>query len=226
MMLPHKNEGSQETAETSSEVVIDCLQQFSPYGVITTDTSLLVTGWNQWMVFNSKIGTESTLGRGLLDLYPDLVERKMDRYFRAALLGQTALISHGLHDYLIPMKPGPARNEFAHMPQSATVGPLRKDGDIAGTITYIENVGERIQRERELEKHIAQLEDALREVKTLKGLLPICSYCKNIRDDEGYWNKVEAYLGKHSDLDFSHGICPECAKKYFPEYDLYGNKDE
>ena len=75
--------------------------------------------------------------------------------------------------------------------------------------------------QEELEKVIVKLQDALAEVKTLGELLPICSHCKNIRDDKGYWNRIEAYIHKHSGTEFSHGICPECAKKYYPEFKLY-----
>jgi len=57
----------------------------------------------------------------------------------------------------------------------------------------------------------------LNQVKTLSGLLPICAHCKNIRDDQGYWHNVEEYIHEHSDVDFSHGICPDCIKKYYPE---------
>ena len=62
---------------------------------------------------------------------------------------------------------------------------------------------------------------ALTEVKTLSGLLPICSHCKKIRDDKGYWNQIESYIQKHSEAEFSHGICQECAKKYYSNYNLY-----
>ena len=65
------------------------------------------------------------------------------------------------------------------------------------------------------------LEKALSEIKTLRGILPICSHCKRIRDDKGYWNKIEAYIEKHSDASFTHGICQECAKKYYPDMDIY-----
>ena len=66
------------------------------------------------------------------------------------------------------------------------------------------------------------LEEALSQVKTLRGLFPLCAYCKKVRDDRGYWNQIEAYVAEHSHADFSHGICPECAQKYYPEMDLYG----
>ncbi len=70
------------------------------------------------------------------------------------------------------------------------------------------------------------LEEALGQVKTLRGLLPLCAYCKKVRDDRGYWNQIEAYVSEHSHADFSHGICPECAQKYYPEMDLYGQDNK
>ncbi len=78
------------------------------------------------------------------------------------------------------------------------------------------------KKEIELEKQrlTQELQTALNDVKILSGLLPICSSCKNVRDDNGYWNKIETYISRHSDADFSHGICPDCAKKLYPDIDL------
>lgn len=73
------------------------------------------------------------------------------------------------------------------------------------------------ERTSELKNANEELQAALDSVKTLKGLLPICAWCKKIRDDKGYWDKVEAYVEKHSKAKFTHGICPECAKKVYPE---------
>jgi hypothetical protein len=70
--------------------------------------------------------------------------------------------------------------------------------------------------EKKLRLEKKKLEQALAEVKTLSGLLPICSYCHKIRDDKGYWNRIEGYIQKHSEAKFSHSICQECAKKYYP----------
>ncbi len=67
-------------------------------------------------------------------------------------------------------------------------------------------------------KLVTELQDALAQVKQLSGLLPICASCKNIRDDKGYWTQIEAYIGDHSEAEFSHSICPECAKKLYPEF--------
>jgi len=78
-----------------------------------------------------------------------------------------------------------------------------------------------IERKRTLEEQIrliSQLQEALAHVKQLSGLLPMCASCKKIRDDKGYWNQLEAYISDHSEADFSHGICPECVRKLYPEY--------
>jgi len=63
------------------------------------------------------------------------------------------------------------------------------------------------------------LQQTLAEIKTLKGFIPICSGCKKIRDDKGFWNQIESYIQKHADVKFSHGLCPDCIKKYFPGCD-------
>ena len=73
------------------------------------------------------------------------------------------------------------------------------------------------QSELERERLIDDLKQALAKVKTLSGFLPICSSCKKIRDDKGYWNQIESYVRDHSEAEFSHGICPECANKLYPE---------
>jgi CheY-like chemotaxis protein len=74
------------------------------------------------------------------------------------------------------------------------------------------------QMERDRERLIKELQTALAEVKLLSGLLPICASCKNIRDDQGYWSRVETYFEKRSGATFSHGICPDCATKLYPEF--------
>ena len=69
----------------------------------------------------------------------------------------------------------------------------------------------------ELRRVSARMAEALEKVKTLHGLLPICAWCKRIRDDQGYWSQVEAYVHAHTGADFTHGICPECLEKQRPK---------
>jgi PAS domain S-box-containing protein len=80
------------------------------------------------------------------------------------------------------------------------------------------DVTERKQATAEKENLIEELKQALAEVKTLSGMLPVCAHCKKIRDDQGYWNQMESYITKHSDALFSHCVCPDCAVKLYPEY--------
>jgi len=87
-------------------------------------------------------------------------------------------------------------------------------GKIQGIVCVAQDITEQKRAEEAKEKLICELEDALSQVKQLKGLLPICSYCKKIRDDKNYWQSVESYVTEHTEAVFSHGVCPECKKKY------------
>lgn len=73
----------------------------------------------------------------------------------------------------------------------------------------------------ERQRLTSKLKQALEQVKQLQGLLPICSVCKKIRDDKGYWNQIESYISKHSEAVFSHGICPDCGKKLYPDLKIF-----
>ena len=95
----------------------------------------------------------------------------------------------------------------------------RRTAELRKTNEYLtREVAERIRAEQEREKMIIELQQALAQVKKLSGLLPICASCKKIRDDKGYWQQIEQYISEHSEALFTHGLCPECAKKLYPEY--------
>jgi len=81
----------------------------------------------------------------------------------------------------------------------------------------VRNITKRRRMEAERDQLIQDLKNALANVKSLSGLLPICASCKKIRDDQGYWSQVENYIQKHSEAKFSHGMCPDCLKKWYPE---------
>lgn len=81
-----------------------------------------------------------------------------------------------------------------------------------------------IRSERKCDQYISELEQAFEKIKVLSGIVPICMHCKQIRDDKGYWNKLEVFIQKHSEAQFSHGICDACLDKYYPEEDC--DKDE
>jgi len=89
---------------------------------------------------------------------------------------------------------------------------------VAGIIESFQDITARKKLENEKEQLIGQLQDSLAKVKLLSGFLPICASCKKIRDDQGYWKQIEGYIKEHSEAEFSHGICPECARKLYPDY--------
>ena len=90
---------------------------------------------------------------------------------------------------------------------------LDQPGALAGILVALDDQTERLNAARERETLVGELTRALAEVRQLTGLLPICAWCKKIRDDQGYWNQLEGYLASHSGVVFSHGVCPECAEK-------------
>jgi len=92
-------------------------------------------------------------------------------------------------------------------------------GRVVGAIESLRDVTASIRAKQEREHLIQDLQDALEKVQTLSGLLPICSSCKKIRDDKGYWNQIETYISSYSEAEFSHSICPACAQKLYPGMD-------
>ncbi len=93
------------------------------------------------------------------------------------------------------------------------------EGNYLGITGILRDVTERKLLEAEQKKLVQLLRSALAEVRTLTGMLPICSSCKKIRDDKGYWSQIESYISEHSEAEFTHGICPECEKKVYEELD-------
>ena len=80
------------------------------------------------------------------------------------------------------------------------------------------DVGRRmLELHAKLAVQMRELQTAMENIKTLKGLVPICCHCKGIRDDKGYWNKIEKYILEHTDAELTHGICPDCMKKLYPD---------
>lgn len=92
-----------------------------------------------------------------------------------------------------------------------------ENSELVQMIEYFIDITERKNMEKQREQLIFELQESLEKVKLLSGFIPICASCKRIRDDKGFWSQVEAYIMEHSEAKFSHGICPECKKKLYPE---------
>lgn len=94
---------------------------------------------------------------------------------------------------------------------------LDAKGKVVGIVESFQEITTRKRLEDEKEQLIKELKKSLEQVKLLSGLIPICAYCKKVRDDQGFWSQVESYIGKHSEAKFSHGLCPGCVRKLYPD---------
>ena len=124
----------------------------------------------------------------------------------------------------VPMEPyfAAAQRRIVQIAIGLTLLWLLGVGGILVGMSHIRNrIREKEAAEQERNRYVEELQKALKEVKQLSGFLPICSHCKQIRDDKGYWNQIESYISAHTEALFSHSICPDCAKKFYPEFDLY-----
>jgi PAS domain S-box-containing protein len=134
---------------------------------------------------------------------------KLDREFRKVLRGKAEA------NHVFPILHASGETRWIQLRTTL----LR---DSHGKMIAIEGIAsditDRKRQEGERKRLIRQLRKALAEVKTLSGLLPICSHCKKVRDDQGYWQQIDAFITEHSNLFFSHGLCPECLARYYPEY--------
>ena len=107
------------------------------------------------------------------------------------------------------------RKDGRIVPVAVTVSPIKDgEGKSIGASVIARDISKQKQAEEERQQLIKKLSDSLSHVKLLSGLLPICASCKRIRDDQGYWRQVETYIAAHSEAIFTHGICPECLKRY------------
>jgi PAS domain S-box-containing protein len=174
------------------------------------DKNLRYTYWNKASEKLTGIPAENAVGKTLMEVFPDNEAREQVKKM------YLQVIETKKPKQLIVKYPG--NEQIVHE--------INTYPTIEGVSVFIKDITERKQAEEERDKLVAELQKALSEVKTLRGFLPICSHCKNIRDDKGYWSKIESYIQQHSDTEFSHGICPECAKKYYPEMDLYEDAEQ
>jgi PAS domain S-box-containing protein len=128
------------------EAVMDWMKDIAPLGVFTTDEKLVVQSWNRWLEMHSGLSEEHVVGKPLLKLWPELTARRLDLQFQNALSGQISLIAQRFHGFLLPFR----LPSGANMQQTARIAPLTRSGEVIGTITTIEDVTERLEREAQL----------------------------------------------------------------------------
>jgi PAS domain S-box-containing protein len=156
-MSSHAETSSKETLLNAA--VLHWMHDLAAQGIVTTDSELRVVEWNHWMEEHTGKRANDVIGRSLLDVFPELTERRLDRHYKWALEGQVRVLSQALHGYLIAMSPMSGEHGYEQMQQAMRISPLRHEGKVIGTLTIIEDVTERVAREAELQ---AQLEDRSR----------------------------------------------------------------
>src|SRR5688500_12220437 len=126
------------------------LDDHADYGVVTTDRDLVIRSWNKWLASNTDLQPSQVVGRPLFEAVPSLVERGLDAHYRDALDGQSTMLSHALHKYIVPC-PRPGGDL---MPQSGRIAPLIGGGKVLGTITLVGDVSDRVATEKQLRAQI------------------------------------------------------------------------
>lgn len=134
----------------------------------------------------------------------DLAEKMLERLARGEILES--------YEARLRCKDG----RIKHVLIDANV--LWDDGKFVHTRSFTRDITALKEAQEKQDSLLRELQDALRKIKVLRGLLPICASCKKVRDDKGYWNKIEVYISEHSEAEFSHGVCPECLRQLYPQY--------
>lgn len=139
--------------------VLHWMHDLAAQGIITTDSELNVVEWNHWMEEHTGKRPNEVIGHNLLELFPELTKRRLDRHYKWALEGQVRVLSQALHGYLIAMPAVTGQHDYTVMQQAVRISPLTQEGRVIGTLTVIDDVTERAAREAELQ---AQIEDRSR----------------------------------------------------------------
>ena len=153
---------SRSMSETSSSetllnaAVLHWMHDLAAQGIVTTDSELNVVHWNHWMQEHTGKRANEVIGNNLLELFPELTERRLDRNYKWALEGQVRVLSQALHGYLIAMPPVSGEHGFKQMQQAVRISPLSHEGRVIGTLTIIEDVTERVAREAALQAQVEE----------------------------------------------------------------------
>ncbi len=192
-----------------SETRFRTLAATAPVGIFLADTdgnfTYVNTKWSEMSGFSK----DKALGQGWAEsLHPDDRSNVLSSFAKVLQSGEDLSLTYR---FVLP------QDVITWVAGIITL--IRNEsGEITGYIGTISDITGMVLGEVEREKIITELQQALSEIKTLRGIIPICSHCHKIKDDKGLWNKMETYVRQHTEAEFSHGICSECMKKHYPEF--------
>ena len=202
-----------EPAKRPSDQVLYHAYDDAAVGLCYLDTDLRYLHINKWLAQLNGLPVKKHLGRTVHEVIPG-VAAGIEAQLRQVIETNTPIIE-GTVEAETSAQPS-VRRTFMH-----NYIPVADDnGKVTGVSCLVQDITARRmadvklkQKTAELEQANLDLQHALNNIKTLKGLVPICAYCKSIRDDKGFWQKLEVYVRQHSEAEFSHGICASCVKK-------------
>jgi signal transduction histidine kinase len=176
--------------------ILSWMEDIAPYGILTTDTQLIVQSWNEWLETHSGVAAPQAIGKSLLALFPDLVDRKIDEHFRRALAGEIIVLSAAFHGYLLPFPPSMREATSSYMQQTARIAPLSYNNQLCGTITIIEDVSQRESQATALARRHER-----------DQLLSSClAHLLRTRDPDGMvrelFSRIADHLGVHTFLSY------------------------
>lgn len=198
------------------EAVDGWLQEIAPYGIFTTDAGLVVRTWNHWLVQHSGLAAETVIGRQLVEVYPDILARRLDEHFIRALQGEISVLSTALHKYLLPLPAQGAEFKLPQMLQTARIAPLPSGDRIIGTITIIEDVTQRecqaaiLRRQQEYDRLLSDaLALLLESDQPLEIAAELFLRIAGPLKLDAYFNYLLSADGKELHLHAAGGITPE-----------------
>lgn len=197
---------SRQTAQDALSIVVDAINS-TLSGLIITDLNGAVRFANPSFCSMLDYSHDDIVGMNAADVF----STKEIRTF-SDVVAIVDISKDDSQEFVVESKEG---RRFVVEVSASNV--TSSSGEIVGRMASFIDITKRKEVEADREKLVSKLQDALNKIKTLKGIIPICAACKKIRDDKGYWNQIESYIKEHSEADFSHGICPECAEKLYPE---------
>ncbi|MBN1670851.1 MAG: PAS domain S-box protein [Kiritimatiellae bacterium] len=211
--LPHRITQMIETQPLITEekdalkVVYDAVES-AIEGIIITDLGGRITYVNfGFLRMFRYVAEEELIGRNIADLFVSAEIRKFSDL--SALIDA----AEGEKEEFLAVRAD--STEFFVEVHSSNV--TSRTGQVIGRMAFFVDISRRKKVEQEKDVLVRKLQEALDNIKTLRGLIPICAGCKKVRDDKGFWHQVEEYVHRHSEARFSHGLCPDCVKRLYPE---------
>lgn len=200
------NDFSKEIVSNTLSIVFDSINSIIG-GLIITDKEGLIRFANPSFCKMFNYSFADVVGKQAVELFSTNEVKKI-----SDVLSIVDISKEDAEEFVVKTKDG---TSFIAAVSASNVTSV--SGELIGRMASFENISKRKEVEADRERLIQKLQEAHDKIKILRGILPICASCKKIRDDKGYWNQIESYIRDHSEAEFSHGICPDCAKKLYPE---------